>query len=306
MIIAVRIGSVRSSALVVCVLAACMFPSAAVAAPSIDGRIDPTEGYSDSYNVTFTLEGGSQVSGGRLLIYVDDASGDVSVAFEQPTSLVDNSYGVNSVGWGDSKKGTHKFKELLGSDKALHLFADDQGGQIVDVMLDFLYETAKDSGVYDSGIEPGKDSYVNPDTLEPMITAASSLDYNLNTLGYIDIDQDNGDDLTEDSPETLGADSYELVPGSPYPEWIFEVIYEMKLDGEIFEDVGGFDVSMLDISVVHDSPNKLGDKTVTTEIDSPPPTSTGVVPEPVTMLAVIAGIGSLGGYLRKRRCATAW
>ena len=289
--------------LVVGVLAACILPLGAVAAPTIDGKIDETE-YTESYNVNIMVDGKKakkndpanpdlEIGGGRLLIHVDQVTGDVYLAFEQPTDLVDNSYGDYAVGWGDKD---HKFSDLRGSDTALFLFTDDQGKQIVDVLMDYLYET--DTG-YDSGIEPGKESYVKPESLEPMVTGATSLDYNLNNLEY---------DLTVDSPQTVNADSYELVSGSEYTGWIFEVIYEMKIDGEVFAAAGGFDVSMLDIDVVHDSPNKIGDKAVDPEIETNGgggPGPSGAVPEPMTMLAVGMGIAGLGGYLRKRRGTTA-
>jgi len=281
----------RATRLIVSALLACIVPLAAVAAPNIDGRIDPTEGYTE-HDIDFILEGGDVVEGGRLLIHVDDATGDVSIALEQPTDLVDNSYGANAVGWGAMAETgkNHKFRDLVGSDKALFLFSD---GEIDAVQLDFLYETAKGSGVYDAGVEPGKDSYVAPPELMSNIEASSSLDYNINTLGY---------DLTEDSPETVSDESYELVPGSAYTGWLFEVIYEMRIDGEVFEDAGGFRAEMLDVSIVHDSPNKLGKNAVETEIEYTPSNGpTGPVPEPATMLAVCLGAGGLGGYLRRRR-----
>ena len=300
-----KTGRVRNAVVIASALAVYIFPLGAVAMPNVDGRIDPTEGYSEAYDVSFNVEGdkktpGGQVEGGKLLIHVDQATGDVYVAFSQPTDLVDNSYGANSVGWGSSAPSgkNHNFKDLKGSDKALFLFKDDQGGRIVDVMMDYLYETACG---YDSGIEPGKESYVLPGTLESMVTGSTSLDYNLNTLGY---------DLTEDSPETkvvAGEATYELVDGSPYTGWLFDVIYEMKIAGEVFDSHGGFSANNLTIDVVHDSPNKIGKNAVIPEIGSTNPGSPvpGVVPEPVTMLAVIAGLGALGGYLRKRRGATA-
>ena len=285
-------------------LGACVFPLAAGAAPIVDGRIDPTEGYSEAYDVSFTIEGGKktpagEADGGKLLIHVDQATGDVYVAFSQPTDLVDNSYGANSVGWGSSAASGkhHNFTDLLGSDKALFLFTDDSGEKIVNVELDYLYEKC---GQYAAGVAGGEGS-TDPSGLASKIDASSSLLYNLTTLGY---------DLTTDSPETKvvgGAETYELVDGSSYTGWLFDVIYEMKIDGEVFASHGGFETNMLSIDVVHDSPNKIGKNKVYPEIEERirGTSRAGAVPEPATMLAVIAGVGGVGGYLRKRRVRSA-
>jgi len=80
-----------------------------------DGRFDGTaEGYSLGFDVSFRLDDGNIVQGGRLYFGTDTAgSGDHYLYFAMPTDFVDNSYGANAVGWGN--KG-HRFKDLLKSD----------------------------------------------------------------------------------------------------------------------------------------------------------------------------------------------
>ncbi len=80
---------------------ALLIPSTASAAPIVDGRFDPTEGYTTSWGLDFTVEGVPTIgSGGKLWLYEDVTSGDVTLLLSQPLTLVDNTYGENSIGWG--------------------------------------------------------------------------------------------------------------------------------------------------------------------------------------------------------------
>jgi len=58
--------------------------------------------------------------------------------------------------------------------------------------------------------------------------------------------------------------------GSGYEYWIFDVIYEFKIDGRLFTGIkGGLfeeDGFVLSIPIVHDSPNKIGKNKVYPEI----------------------------------------
>ena len=96
-------------------LAALTLTTAATAAPVVDGRFDPNEGYTTGYSVDFDVEGGHTATGGELWLHQDGATGDVYVSFTQPKTLVDNTYGDNSIGWGsDAASGKrHNFGGLL-------------------------------------------------------------------------------------------------------------------------------------------------------------------------------------------------
>jgi hypothetical protein len=84
-------------------------------------------------------QGPTGLAGAELWQHVA-AGGDVSIALILPVTLVDNSYGVHSIGWGsDAPSGKHhNFKDLKGSDKAQFVFTDDTGAVVLDFVLDYL------------------------------------------------------------------------------------------------------------------------------------------------------------------------
>jgi len=72
-----------------------------MAAPIIDGRLDDTEGYSMGGSVGFTVENTRLIpDDGQFWIYQDPITGELSVYFMPPPTLVDNTYGDNDIGWG--------------------------------------------------------------------------------------------------------------------------------------------------------------------------------------------------------------
>jgi len=103
---------------------------------------------------------------------------------------------------------------------------------------------------------------------------ATSMEYNFNTLDLI---------LTEDSPE---ADSEYNVANPAQSDWEFKVVYEVKIDGDIF---GCGEFGGMDIPIVHASPNKIGRNKVYTENTGEP------VPEPMTLILL-----ALGGLISRR------
>jgi len=95
-------------------------PTIVNAGPTIDGRFDPTEGYSKGYWVKLEVEGGNiPADDGTLWLYHDPHTLDLFANFTQPLTLVDNTYGANSIGWGKNVAPSgknHNFKDLKGSD----------------------------------------------------------------------------------------------------------------------------------------------------------------------------------------------
>lgn len=263
----------------------------AVANPDIDGRFDPNEGYDIGYHVDVDIEGGGTVTGGQAWFKVD-AQGDLHMALIMPTTVIDNSYGVNAIGW---PGGNHRFTHLLNSDDARFLFKDTYGNVVVDVGLDYLFETSSTVSGYDSGLafdNENLSAYGGTVALggASVLDTATSLGYNFNDLGYV---------LTVDSP--AADDNYNNVDPS-YEDWIFDIIYEMKIDGDVF-GAGGFvdPKAQVFTELIHLSPNKLGGSKTWPRLDgliTQPPN--GVIPEPLTMLGLTAGVCGLGGYLRKR------
>lgn len=266
-------------------LLAVILGSAAHAVPIIDGRFDPAEGYTNEFSLALNVEGLSKgdplilaPDPGTLWTYVDPGTGDLSLILIQPLSLIDNTYGANAIGWnGDAPSGKgHRFEDLVGSDKAQFTFTDGLGNVVLDIVVDYINEVQ--AGVeYRSGGVLGKDGGVATGSAFDVLEWGTSLDYNLNTLGH--------NTFLVDSP--LSVPDY-TDPASA-PGWVFEVVYELKIDGDAF---GGNGFGAVAIPIVHDSPNKIGKNKVYTETEDP------LIPETGTLAMFAAG---LIGLSRKKR-----
>ncbi len=243
----------------------------------IDGFFDPLEGYTQGYFLDIILKGTSTPAGpqGQLWFHQDAATKDVSAAFIQPLELIDNSYGVNVVNW--PKK--HKFNHLLGSDKAQFVFTDNNGNILLDFYLDYLTKF-QESGInkYKSLGATGGDGSVNQGSAAFINSFGTSLEYNINTLGHL---------FTVNSPATTPG-TYNVIDPA-VANWVFEVIYEVRIDGSLFDLVDFGDVN---IPLVHDSPNKLGKNAVTIQRD-------GIIPEPSTFF--LLGSGLLAAFIRRKK-----
>lgn len=273
----------RRIALALGVWIALYIPGAVSAAPIIDGRYDPAEGYTNGWSLDFSVEKSDNiVSGGQLWVHEDASTGDVSVAFVQPLTLVDNTYGDNTVGWGKGVAPSgknHNFEDLLESDKARFVFTDADGNTVLDITLDYIAETSAGSGVYRSPGVAGSDGAVDTGSADDVKEWGSSLDYNFNTLGFV---------LTENSPETDAL----YTENPSYPGWEFAVAYELRVDADVFAAVGFGEVA---VPIVHNSPNKIGKNKVWPDPGDP-------LPEPgaVSILA----LGGLTLLARRRRRRT--
>ena len=255
-------------------LAAILAASEACGGPIIDGRFDPAEGYTWGRSFDLAVEKSSTVvSGGQLWFHLDPATGDVSVAFIQPLTLIDNTYGATAIGWG---KGTapsgknHNFRDLVGSDKAQFRFTDAAGKAVLDVFVDYISRTRNGRGTYASLGVTGGNGEVNVGAAADVLAWGTSLDYNFNTLGFV---------LTHDSPAT--DDAYTENPD--FAGWVYEVIYEVRVSGNLFGAAGFGDVT---VPMVHDSPNKIGKNKVFPDGGGEP------IPEPsaIALLAVGGGL----------------
>ena len=262
------------------ILTAFSIAGIASATPIVDGWLDPGEGYLQGWFVEFAVERTvGTVTGGQLWVYEDAGTGDVTALFSQPLTLVDNTYGENSIGWGKGVAPSgknHNFKDLLGSDKAQSVFTDGAGETVLDVTIDYISETSEGSGVYATLGVTGGDGDVDMGSASDVLAVGTSLDYNFNTLGHV---------LTEDSPAT----DEDYTENPVYAGWVFEVVYEIRVKGDIFGEDGFGEVS---IPIVHDSPNKIGKNKVYPDPGDP-------IPEPMTL--GLLGLGAAGVLLRRHR-----
>lgn len=275
-------------------------PASANAVPTIDGRFEPGEGYTTGYYVNFEVEGGKNqplipVSDQGQLWKHQDASGNLYVAFIQPVTLVDNSYGANAVGWGSYAPSgkNHKFQELIGSDKAQFVFTDGLGTTVLDITMDYIhgYGNKKEDPPYASGGVVDGEGKVTVGSVGDVIEWATSLQYNWDTFGssYPGYFGKDSDSPATGSQDPAAANCYDVMDPS-LSDWVFEVTYEFRVDGSLFAENG---FGGLTIPILHDSPNKIGKNKVYPQVD-------GVIPEPTTIALLSIGT-SLVGWLRRRK-----
>lgn len=170
---------------------------------------------------------------------------DVAITFNR--DFVDLSYGQNAVGWENSKKGRHSFKDLVGSDHTELVLYDADGGVAFQAKLDLLSESSGAASGYASLGATDGDGEMIAGSESDVLGTGSSLDDNLNARGYV---------LLEDSPATNAAyDANDL-----YPDWNFYVEYRLSLALSAFGPSG---FGRAHMEMVHASPSKLGQNTVT-------------------------------------------
>lgn len=276
--------NVRPTVISLVAVVLCSLAAVANAIPVVDGKFDPSEGYTYGFSLNLSVESGKAstvaADDGRLWLY-QDLDNNLYVNLTLPLTLVDNTYGKNTVGWGrhvaPSGK-NHSFGDLTGSDDVQFKIYDGDGDVVLDFVLDYISSSdGAVSGYATGGVEDGEGK-VNVGSVGDIIEVGTSLDYNFNTLGHV---------LTEDSPAT----DEDYTENSEYAGWLFEVAYEFKIDGDVF---GGKGLGDITIPLMHVSPNKIARNKVFGQI-----TSAGQIPEPASM--VLLGLGSIALLPNRRR-----
>lgn len=168
-----------------------------------------------------------------------DANNNIKVVLTVAKTLNDNTYGTNTIGWPGNN---HKFDQLVGSDKAHFVFKNASGTIVFDFDLDYLGEDKNIPSKYRSLGISGGDGKLYKGTSNWLLSYNTSESKNLNELGYI---------LTTNSPATNS--NYD--PNPSYPNWIFDMIYEVTIDKAAFGTSGFGSVTVPDM---HHSPNKYG------------------------------------------------
>jgi hypothetical protein len=232
----------------------------------VDGTYNPADGYTNVVQLNFQLDNGKMVKDPGTLAWRVDGNGNVYVAFVQPLSINDNTYGTNSIGWGNT---SHSFSNLVGSDKGHFDFKNGAGQTVMSFDLDYI-SLNKTNGTYSSAGVTGGDGRITIGSASNVLQWGTSLGYNLNTLGY--------SQYTTNSPAATPArnpdgsiDYSKPYMNSAAPGWDYSITYEVLISAAAFGPSGFGSVS---VPYAHDSPSKFGQNTIV------------VVPEPSTYVAM--------------------
>ena len=204
------------------------------APPVIDGKYDQiyqTSPYADE--VCYVMDG--QILG-RLASFSQPAGDSVYMVLALDKAFVDNTYGTNAIGWPSG----HTFANLDGSDKAQFYGYDVNGVKVLDFEMDYIdTKTGTPSGWASLGVGGGEGG-INATSYGATVASfpewGTSLDYSLNDTGYCTGGNCSagGTDLEVDSPATNEL----YTPNATYPDWIFDVIYEIKIDKDVLGAAG--------------------------------------------------------------------
>jgi hypothetical protein len=281
---------VRNASLGLTALVVTAFATSASAA--VDGTYNAADGYTNIMSLSFRLDNGKDVKDPGTLAWRVDASGNVFVAFVQPLSINDNTYGANSIGWGD--KG-HSFGNLTGSDRAHFDFTNSAGQLVLSFDLDYISSMGGKKGDASGGFQSlgvlGGDGKMQLGNAASVVQWGTSLDYNLNAvagrgtgnnapgLGY--------SSYTVDSPaatphrDAQGNIDYSkpYINNDPRAQgWDYTITYEVMISKDAFGP-GGF--GGVSVPYAHDSPSKFGQNTI-------PVVGVTPIPEPGTYIAGFA------------------
>ena len=153
-------------------------------------------------------------------------------------NFVDNTYGLSAIAWPSG----HSFIQLVESNHVQMALYDANNIKKMEFKVDYISESSTVASGYKClGVTGGKGGMVLGNASD-VVSATTSIDKNLNTFGYI---------LTTNSPAT----NSNYTPNATYPNWIYEVWYEVTVNLSAFGPAGfGRPV----ITFVHASPSKTG------------------------------------------------
>lgn len=174
-------------------------------------------------------------------------NGDNTVTIRATISknFTDNSYGTNSIGWPSKVRG-HRFSDLVGSDNLNIALYDNAGTIVMDFQVDYITASSNVTSGYETLCVTEGDGQMNVGNASDVVGCKTALSENFNDFGYV---------LTTDSPAT--DENYSQ--NSTYPNWIYDVWYEITVKTAPFEAGGGVKEPI--ISEIHSSPSKKPDAT---------------------------------------------
>ena len=153
-------------------------------------------------------------------------------------NFVDNTYGTNAISWPSG----HTFSNLVGSDHVQMALYDGNNVKKMEFKVDYITASSTVASGYKClGVLGGEGGMLLGNASD-VVSATTSIDKNLNTFGYV---------LTTNSPAT----DNNYTPNATYPNWIYDVWYEVTINLSSFGSAGfGRPV----ITFVHASPSKTG------------------------------------------------
>jgi len=155
-------------------------------------------------------------------------------------NFVDNTYGTNQIGWPNG----HSFGNLTGSDKLTLQLYDVNHVKRMEFTIDYMSASNTFPSGYGSLGVTGGDGSMTLGNASDVLSYETSLDRNFNDYGYV---------LTTNSPATTAN----YTPNPAYPNWIYDVWYEVTVNLNAFP--GGFGEPV--VSGIHASPSKTGSNT---------------------------------------------
>ncbi len=179
--------------------------------------------------------------GARIQWSVNPTAGTVTIRTTLAKTFVDNTYGTNIIGWPSA----HKFSDLTGSDKIQLALFDGLNAKKLEFKLDYITASgAAPSGYKSLGVSGGDGGMISG-SASNILDVRTSMDVNFNDYGYV---------LTTNSPAT----DANYTTNATYPNWIYDVWYEVTVSLSAFGAAGFGDVTL---TSVHASPSKTGNNT---------------------------------------------
>jgi hypothetical protein len=166
-------------------------------------------------------------------------NGNVRAIFIESTTINDNTYGTNAIGWHPPRG--HTFKDLLQSDEAEFQFKNANGQVVMQFMEDYISPNpAYPSGYGTRGVTGG-DGVITIGSAANVVFVSSSLTENLNKQPFLS----NLAKYTNNSPALSD-------PNSAF--WEYRIIYTVVVSNAAFGPSGFGSVTIVD---QHNSPSKV-------------------------------------------------
>ncbi|MGE3277325.1 MAG: MBG domain-containing protein, partial [Vicinamibacterales bacterium] len=190
--------------------------------------------------------------------------GTITIRTTLSRNFVDNTYGSTQIGWPGNN---HRFKHLVDSDMIQLALYDANGSRKLEFRLDYFSEVSGTPSGYGNTGVTGRDGAMVYGSASKIVGSDSSLARNFNQFGYV---------LTSNSPAT----DANYTPNPGYPNWIYEVWYEVTVKADAFGTAG---FGHARIVTMHASPSKTGNETEPLAVTACAPSDPGGNQPPVAV-----------------------